>query len=61
MWQVGGGAVGAVVGMSIAIEGGGAVVWNAQQAAFPYVQGMSVIFLSWIISPIGELPASLTV
>eukprot|EP00884_Botryococcus_braunii_P006394 jgi/Botrbrau1/15756/Bobra.4_1s0120.1 len=44
--------VGAVVGMSIAIQGGSAVVWSAPAAAFPYLQGMSVIFLSWIISPI---------
>ncbi len=47
-------AVGAVVGMSMAIRGGDAVVWSAEQVSFPYLSGMSTIFMSWAISPIGK-------
>ena len=38
--------------MAMATRGGSAVVWSKQINDFPYLKGMSVIFLSWVISPI---------
>lgn len=44
--------VGATVGMSLALFGGGAVIWSEDKDEFPYIGGMVPIFLSWVISPI---------
>jgi hypothetical protein len=50
-------AVGSVVGMSMAIRGGGAVVWSEHTDGFPFVKGVVTIFLSWIVSPISADPS----
>lgn len=45
--------VGSVVGMTIAIRGGDAVVWYRHAPeAFPYIKGMVPVLLSWFVSPI---------
>jgi sodium-dependent phosphate transporter len=44
--------IGAIVGMTVAIRGFNAVVWSAHSDTFPYLKGMSAIFLSWVFSPI---------
>ncbi|KAK9830393.1 hypothetical protein WJX72_011509 [[Myrmecia] bisecta] len=44
--------VAAIVGMSIVMRGGDSVVWSEHQAAFPYIDGMLVVFLSWVVSPL---------
>ncbi|KAK2075849.1 hypothetical protein QBZ16_001590 [Prototheca wickerhamii] len=44
--------VGATVGMSLALFGGGAVIWSEDKDDFPWIGGMVPIFLSWVISPI---------
>ena len=45
-------AVGAIVGMSVALRGFHSVVWSAEKTTFPYLSGMSSIVLSWAFSPI---------
>jgi hypothetical protein len=45
-------AVGATLGMALVLRGGSAVIWSKHQDAFPYIKGMLVIFLSWVVSPI---------
>jgi solute carrier family 20 (sodium-dependent phosphate transporter) len=51
-------AVGATLGMALVLRGGSAVIWSKHQDAFPYIKGMLVVFLSWVVSPIcsGALP-----
>jgi sodium-dependent phosphate transporter len=44
--------VGATLGMALVLRGGSAVIWSKHQDAFPYIKGMLVIFLSWVVSPI---------
>ncbi|GAQ82758.1 sodium phosphate symporter [Klebsormidium nitens] len=51
--------VGAIVGMAWALRGSNAIVWskkNINKATgdndFPYLKGMSIIFLQWVVSPI---------
>ncbi|GAQ85424.1 phosphate transporter [Klebsormidium nitens] len=51
--------VGAVVGMAWVIRGRYAVVWSklninpaTRDNDFPYLKGMSIIFLQWVISPL---------
>lgn len=46
------GLVGAIVGMTMVLRGGGAVIWSESQDEFPYYKGMSAIFSSWFASPI---------
>ena len=38
--------------MALVLRGGSAVIWSQHQDAFPYIKGMLVIFLSWVVSPI---------
>jgi hypothetical protein len=38
--------------MALVLRGGGAVIWSQHQDAFPYIKGMLVVFLSWVVSPI---------
>ena len=38
--------------MALVLRGGSAVIWSKHQDAFPYIKGMLVIFLSWVVSPI---------
>jgi hypothetical protein len=47
-------AVGATLGMALVLRGGSAVIWSQHQDAFPYIKGMLVIFLSWVVSPIAS-------
>ena len=44
--------VGATIGMALAIYGGGAVNWFTTKKEFPFIGGLTPIFLSWIVSPI---------
>ena len=44
--------VGAIVGTTLAIGGKSAVHWFGRKAAFPYVNGLAPILLSWVISPV---------
>ena len=39
--------VGAVVGMSLVLQGAGAVNWNSRTDTFPYYSGISTIVSSW--------------
>ena len=43
--------VGAVVGMSLVLQGAGAVNWNSRTDAFPYFSGISTIVSSWCDAP----------
>ena len=47
-------AVGATLGMALVLRGGSAVIWSQHQDAFPYIKGMLVVFLSWVVSPIAS-------
>eukprot|EP00897_Mesotaenium_endlicherianum_P007314 jgi/Mesen1/6610/ME000034S06060 len=47
-------AIGAIVGMAIVLRGGDAVVWSKEQDPFPYVTGMTPVFLSWVVSPVAS-------
>ena len=38
--------------MAIALRGFRGVVWSKHQATFPFVTGMTPVFLSWVVSPI---------
>lgn len=38
--------------MALVLRGGSAVIWSKHQDAFPYIKGMLVVFLSWVVSPI---------
>lgn len=40
------------MGMAMVTRGGGAVVWSEKINDFPYLKGVSVVFVSWIVSPI---------
>ena len=44
--------------MALVLRGGSAVIWSKHQDTFPYIKGMLVVFLSWVVSPIcsGALP-----
>eukprot|EP00897_Mesotaenium_endlicherianum_P008176 jgi/Mesen1/7387/ME000382S06583 len=46
--------IGAIVGMAIVLRGGDAVVWSKEQDPFPYVTGMTPVFLSWVVSPVAS-------
>ena len=38
--------------MAIALRGFRGVVWSKHQATFPFVTGMTPVFLSWVVSPV---------
>ena len=44
--------VGAIIGMSLVIGGGDAVVWSASSSTFPYFKGFAAVVTSWFLSPI---------
>jgi sodium-dependent phosphate transporter len=46
--------VGATLGMALVLRGGSAVIWSQHQDPFPYIKGMLVIFLSWVVSPVAS-------
>ena len=42
--------VGAIVGMSLVLQGAGAVAWNARTDEFPFFTGISTVVASWCAS-----------
>ncbi|KAL4422695.1 hypothetical protein ABPG75_008892 [Micractinium tetrahymenae] len=44
--------VGAVIGMSMVAAGADSVKWSASKDDFPYLDGVSVIVISWFTSPL---------
>ncbi|KAL4428574.1 hypothetical protein ABPG77_008886 [Micractinium sp. CCAP 211/92] len=44
--------VGAVIGMSMIAAGADSVVWSKHKDTFPFLDGVSVIVISWFTSPI---------
>ncbi|KAI7842860.1 hypothetical protein COHA_003478 [Chlorella ohadii] len=44
--------VGAVIGMSMVAAGPDSVVWSREKDSFPYLEGVSVIVISWFTSPL---------
>jgi phosphate/sulfate permease len=44
--------VGATIGMALAIYGGNSVIWFSRKDEFPFIGGITPIFLSWIVSPL---------
>lgn len=44
--------VGAIIGMSLVIGGGDAVVWSASSSTFPYFKGFAAVVASWFMSPV---------
>lgn len=45
-------AIGAIVGMFISYGGDDCVIWFQRIDTFPYMEGVGVIVLSWIVSPV---------
>ena len=39
--------VGAIVGMSLVLQGAGAVAWNERTNEFPFFTGISTVVASW--------------
>ncbi|PRW33685.1 2,3-bisphosphoglycerate-independent phosphoglycerate mutase isoform B [Chlorella sorokiniana] len=44
--------VGSVIGMSMVAAGASSVVWSKSKDSFPYLEGVSVIVISWFTSPL---------
>ncbi|KAL4434398.1 hypothetical protein ABPG75_000839 [Micractinium tetrahymenae] len=44
--------VGAVIGMSMVAAGADSVVWSKHKDSFPFLDGVSVIVISWFTSPL---------
>ncbi|PSC75854.1 sodium phosphate symporter [Micractinium conductrix] len=44
--------VGAVIGMSMVAAGADSVIWSKEKSSFPFLEGVSVIIISWFTSPL---------
>jgi solute carrier family 20 (sodium-dependent phosphate transporter) len=44
--------IGGMIGMTIALKGPNCVIWYKSQENFPYIGGVSVMIISWIVSPL---------
>jgi sodium-dependent phosphate transporter len=44
--------VGAVIGMSMVAAGADSVIWSQEKDSFPFLEGVSVIVISWFTSPL---------
>lgn len=44
--------VGGIVGMAMTYRGADCVVWYEKSDTFPFLQGISAIVASWVISPV---------
>ncbi|KAL4452348.1 hypothetical protein ABPG75_008010 [Micractinium tetrahymenae] len=43
---------GALIGMALATYGSDAVIWSKHSSSFPYVKGVSALFIGWGTSPV---------
>ena len=50
--------VGGIIGMTMMARGASCVVWNAPNDAFPFVDGVTAIIVSWVLSPVASGIAS---
>jgi sodium-dependent phosphate transporter len=46
--------VGGIIGMTMMARGASCVVWNAPNDAFPFVDGVTAIIVSWVLSPVAS-------
>lgn len=53
--------IGAIIGMTVASAGAGCVVWYQESDSFPYVTGVAVVAVFFVLSPFFSGVASLVV